>query len=147
MDKIVKEGITFDDVLLIPARSEVLPREVETKTRLSKKITLNIPILSAGMDTITESKMAIAMARQGGIGIIHKNMSISRQAEEVDRVKRSESGVIVDPFYLTADKPISEAEALMSKYRISGVPIVDENKNWSVLLPTGICVLSRIIVN
>ena len=128
MDKIVKEGITFDDVLLIPARSEVLPREVETKTRLSKKITLNIPIMSAGMDTITESKMAIAMARQGGIGIIHKNMSISRQAEEVDRVKRSESGVIVDPFYLTADKPISEAEALMSKYRISGVPIVDENK-------------------
>lgn len=128
MDKIVKKGITFDDVLLIPAKSDVLPKEVDTRARLSKKITLNIPIISAGMDTITESKMAIAMARQGGIGIIHKNMSISRQAEEVDRVKRSESGVIVDPFYLTPDKPIREAEALMAKYRISGVPIVDENK-------------------
>jgi len=128
MDKIVKEGVTFDDVLLIPAKSDVLPREVDTSTRLSKTISLNIPIVSAGMDTITESKMAIAMARQGGIGIIHKNMSISRQAEEVDRVKRSESGVIVDPFYLTPDKPLREAEVLMSKYRISGVPIVDENK-------------------
>lgn len=128
MDKFGKEGLTFDDVLLVPARSEVLPRDIVTKTKLSKKISLNIPIISAGMDTVTEARMAIAMARQGGIGIIHKNMSIRKQAEEVDRVKRSESGVIVDPFYLSPDKPISEAEALMSKYRISGVPIVDKNR-------------------
>ncbi|MDI3547264.1 MAG: dehydrogenase [Halanaerobiales bacterium] len=128
MDKIVKEGLTFDDVLLIPAKSEILPRDVVTRTRLTKDIYLNIPIISASMDTVTESRMAIAMARQGGIGIIHKNMSIERQAEEVDKVKRSESGVIVDPFYLTPDKPLSKAEALMSKYRISGVPIVDKDK-------------------
>ncbi|MFP4015503.1 MAG: IMP dehydrogenase [Halanaerobiales bacterium] len=128
MDKLIKEGLTFDDVLLIPARSEVLPRDIDTRTRLTKKISLNIPIISAGMDTVTEARMAIAMARQGGIGVIHKNMSISRQAEEVDRVKRSESGVIVDPFYLTPEKLISEAEALMSKYRISGVPIVDKDR-------------------
>lgn len=128
MDKVIKEGLTFDDVLLIPARSEVLPRDIETKTHLTKSISLNIPIISAGMDTVTEARMAIAVARQGGIGIIHKNMSIRRQAEEVDRVKRSESGVIVDPFYLTPEKPISEAEALMSKYKISGVPIVDNQR-------------------
>lgn len=128
MEKIVKEGLTFDDVLLIPARSEILPRDVETRTRLTASISLNIPIISAGMDTVTEARMAIAMARQGGIGIVHKNMSIARQAEEVDRVKRSESGVIVDPFYLGPDKLISEAEALMAKYRISGVPIVDKEK-------------------
>jgi IMP dehydrogenase len=128
MRKIIKEGITFDDVLLMPAKSEVLPRDVVTKTRLTKDIFLNIPIISASMDTVTESRMAIAMARQGGIGIIHKNMSIERQTEEVDRVKRSESGVIVDPFYLTPEKQISQAEALMSKYRISGVPIVDKDK-------------------
>ncbi len=128
MDKVIKEGLTFDDVLLIPARSEVLPRDIETKTHLTKSISLNIPIISAGMDTVTEARMAIAVARQGGIGIIHKNMSIRRQAEEVDRVKRSESGVIVDPFYLTPEKPISEAEALMSKYKISGVPIVDNER-------------------
>ncbi|WP_041606102.1 IMP dehydrogenase [Halothermothrix orenii] len=126
--KLVKEGLTFDDVLLIPARSEVLPRDVETRTRLTKNINLNIPIMSAGMDTVTEARLAIAMARQGGIGIIHKNMSIGRQAEEVDRVKRSESGVIVDPFYLKPDNLIVEAEALMSKFKISGVPIVDENR-------------------
>ncbi len=128
MEKVIKEGLTFDDVLLIPARSEVLPRDIETRTRLTKSISLNIPIISAGMDTVTEARMAIAVARQGGIGIIHKNMSIRRQAEEVDRVKRSESGVIVDPFYLTPEKPISEAEALMSKYKISGVPIVDNER-------------------
>ncbi len=126
MEKFLKEGLTFDDVLLIPGKSEVLPREVSTKTRLTRTISLNIPILSAGMDTVTESKMAIAMAREGGIGIIHKNMPIERQAEEVDRVKRSESGVIVDPFYLHPDNFIYEAEELMSRYRISGVPIVDE---------------------
>jgi IMP dehydrogenase len=125
--KVIKEALTFDDVLLVPAKSEVLPREVDTRTRLGRDIFLNIPIISAGMDTVTESRMAIAMARQGGLGIIHKNMSIRRQAEKVDQVKRSESGVIVDPFYLTPDKPISEAEALMSKYRISGVPIVDRD--------------------
>jgi IMP dehydrogenase len=128
MDKIIKEALTFDDVLLIPARSEVLPRDVQTRTRLSNNIYLNIPIISAGMDTVTEARLAIAMARQGGIGIIHKNMSIARQAEEVDRVKRSESGVIVDPFYLSPDNLISEAEALMSKYRISGVPVVNQDK-------------------
>ncbi|AZO93696.1 IMP dehydrogenase [Halocella sp. SP3-1] len=128
MEKLIKEGLTFDDVLLIPARSEVLPRDIETGTRLTRNIRLNIPIISAGMDTVTESRMAIAMARQGGIGIIHKNMSIKRQAEEVDRVKRSESGVIVDPFYLSPEKKLSDAEALMSKYRISGVPIVDKDK-------------------
>ena len=100
MAKIIKEGLTFDDVLLIPQKSEILPKEINTKTYLTKKIKLNIPLMSAGMDTVTESKMAISMARQGGIGIIHKNMSIEEQASEVDRVKRSESGVIVDPFYL-----------------------------------------------
>src|SRR5690554_5242825 len=128
MDKLIKEALTFDDVLLVPARSEVLPRDVNTETRFTNKITLKIPVISAGMDTVTEARMAIAIARQGGIGIIHKNMSIERQAEEVDRVKRSESGVIVDPFYLSPDNLISEAEALMSKYRISGVPIVDQEK-------------------
>lgn len=128
MEKFLKEGLTFDDVLLIPGKSEVLPRDVSTKTRLTRSITLNIPVLSAGMDTVTESKMAIAIARQGGIGVIHKNMTIERQAEEVDRVKRSESGVIVDPFYLHPDNFIYEAEELMSKYRISGVPIVDEHQ-------------------
>lgn len=127
MEKFQKQGLTFDDVLLVPGKSEVMPREVSTKTRFTRNINLNIPIISAGMDTVTESKMAIAMAREGGIGVIHKNMTIERQAEEVDRVKRSESGVIVDPFYLHPDNFIYEAEALMSKYRISGVPIVDEN--------------------
>ncbi len=128
MDKVVKEGLTFDDVLLMPAKSEVLPHEVKTATNLTDKIKLNIPIISAGMDTVTEGKMAIAIAREGGLGIIHKNMSIDEQATEVDRVKRSESGVIIDPFYLSPDALISEAEALMAKYHISGVPIVDKNK-------------------
>lgn len=128
MEKFLKEGLTFDDVLLIPGRSEVLPREVSTRTRLTRSIYLNIPIVSAGMDTVTESKMAIAMAREGGMGVIHKSLTIERQAEEVDKVKRSESGVIVDPFYLHPDNFIYEAEELMSKYRISGVPIVDDRQ-------------------
>ncbi len=128
MSKIVKEGLTFDDVLLIPSKSEVLPNQVELGTYLTKKIKLNAPIMSAGMDTVTESKMAIAMARQGGIGIIHKNMSIERQAEEVDRVKRSENGVILDPIWLTPDKLVKDADALMGKFRISGVPITENGK-------------------
>ncbi|HBI04372.1 MAG TPA: IMP dehydrogenase [Paenibacillaceae bacterium] len=125
-NKFVKEGLTFDDVLLIPGKSEVLPRDVNVTTRLSDKVKLNIPLISAGMDTVTESALAIAIARQGGIGIVHKNMTIEQQASEVDRVKRSESGVITNPFSLHPDQPVSEAEALMAKFRISGVPIVDE---------------------
>lgn len=124
---ILKQAYTFDDVLLIPNKSEVLPREVSLKTMLTKKIALNIPLMSAGMDTVTESKMAIAMAREGGIGIIHKNMSIEQQAIEVDKVKRQENGVIKDPFFLAPDNTIKDADILMEKYRISGVPIcVDE---------------------
>ncbi|MDI3327737.1 MAG: IMP dehydrogenase, partial [Alicyclobacillaceae bacterium] len=115
----------FDDVLLIPAKSDVLPRDVDVSTYLTREIRLNIPIVSAGMDTVTEAKMAIAMAREGGIGIIHKNMSIEKQADEVDKVKRSESGVITDPIFLTPEHKVYEAEELMAKYRISGVPIVD----------------------
>jgi IMP dehydrogenase len=126
--KFAKESLTFDDVLLIPAKSSILPREVSVKTKLSEKIQLNIPVISAGMDTVTEAKMAIAIARQGGLGIIHKNMSIEAQAENVDRVKRSESGVITNPFYLTKENQVFDAEHLMGKYRISGVPIVDENR-------------------
>ncbi len=124
----IRVALTFDDVLLKPARSAVLPREVDTLTNITGNLKLNIPILSAGMDTVTESRMAVAIAREGGLGIIHKNMSIVQQAAEVDRVKRSESGVIVDPFYLSPDNLIEEAEELMSKYRISGVPIVDEGR-------------------
>ncbi|MFC0298519.1 IMP dehydrogenase [Geobacillus jurassicus] len=123
--KFAKEGLTFDDVLLIPAKSDVLPRDVDVTTKLSDTLQLNIPILSAGMDTVTEAEMAIAMARQGGLGIIHKNMSIEQQAEQVDKVKRSERGVITDPFFLTPDHQVYDAEHLMSKYRISGVPIVN----------------------
>lgn len=127
-DKIILDGITFDDVLLVPQRSEVLPKDVSLKTRLTKKINLNIPIMSAGMDTVTDSRLAIAIAREGGIGIIHKNMSIEAQAMEVDKVKRSEHGVIVDPFYLSPENIISDALELMERYHISGVPIVDDNK-------------------
>lgn len=127
MQKIVKEGITFDDVLLVPAYSEVLPKEVDLLTSLTKKIRLNIPFMSAGMDTVTEARMAIAMARQGGMGVIHKNMSIEQQADQVDRVKRSENGVITDPFSLTPDHFVYEANELMAKYRISGVPITEDN--------------------
>ncbi|WLD93404.1 IMP dehydrogenase [Alkalihalobacillus sp. AL-G] len=127
-EKFTREGLTFDDVLLVPDKSSILPRDVSVKTKLSESVQLNIPIISAGMDTVTESKMAIAMARQGGLGIIHKNMSIEEQAEHVDRVKRSESGVITNPFYLSPDHQVFDAEHLMGKYRISGVPIVDENR-------------------
>lgn len=127
MGKIVGDGYTFDDVLLLPQESEVLPRDVVLKTKLTARIQLNIPLVSAGMDTVTESAMAIAMARQGGLGIIHKNMSIENQAIEVDKVKRSEHGIINDPVYLSKDNILQEAEDLMGHYRISGIPIVDEN--------------------
>ena len=123
--KFSRRGFTFDDVLLIPAESHVLPHDVDLSVQLADNLKLNIPIISAGMETVTESAMAIAMARQGGLGVIHKNMSIEAQADEVLKVKRSENGVIVDPFFLTADKPVSDAEDLMKKYRISGVPIVN----------------------
>lgn len=125
--KFSKEALTFDDVLLIPEHSEVLPKEVKLNTYLTKKIKLNIPLMSAGMDTVTESKMAIAIAREGGIGIIHKNMTIKEQASEVDRVKRSDHGVIYDPFSLKADSTLAEAKALAARYRISGVPIIEDN--------------------
>ena len=128
MGKIIGEGITFDDVLLVPAYSEVIPNQVNLETWLTKTIRLNIPMMSAGMDTVTEYRMAIAMARQGGIGIIHKNMSIEEQAEEVDKVKRSENGVITDPFSLTPEHTLADADVLMGKYRISGVPITEGKK-------------------
>ena len=128
MGKIVKEGFTFDDVLLIPAYSEVTPNMVNIQTWLTKKIRLNIPMMSSGMDTVTEHRMAIAMARQGGIGIIHKNMSIEAQADEVDKVKRSEYGVITDPFYLSPEHTLKDANDLMAKFRISGVPITEGRK-------------------
>ena len=127
-EKFLKEGLTFDDVLLIPAKSNVLPADICLKTKLTNKITLNIPLLSAAMDTVTEADMAIAMAREGGAGVIHKNMSIDAQAEQVDRVKRSENGVITNPLFLHPDNYVYEAENLMHKFRISGVPICDENK-------------------
>ncbi len=127
--KFTKKGFTFDDVLLIPAESHVLPNEVDMSVQLTKNIKLNIPIISASMDTVTDSKMAIAMARQGGLGVIHKNMTISQQADEVRKVKRSESGVIIDPFFLTPQHLVADAEELMSKYRISGVPIVETLEN------------------
>ena len=128
MGKIIGDGITFDDVLLVPAYSEVIPNQVDLSTHLTKKIRLNIPMMSAGMDTVTEHRMAIAMARQGGIGIIHKNMSIEAQAEEVDKVKRSENGVITDPFYLSPEHTLEDANNLMAKFRISGVPITENGK-------------------
>ena len=128
MGKIIGEGITFDDVLLVPAYSEVIPNQVELSTWLTKKVKLNIPMMSAGMDTVTEHRMAIAMARQGGIGIIHKNMSIEEQADEVDKVKRSENGVITDPFFLSPEHTLADANDLMAKFRISGVPITEGKK-------------------
>ena len=128
MGKLIGEGITFDDVLLVPAYSEVIANDVDTRTRLTNKIQLNIPLMSASMDTVTEHRMAIAMARQGGIGIIHKNMSIEEQAEEVDKVKRSENGVITDPFSLSPEHTIQDDDDLMPKYRISGVPITEGTK-------------------
>ncbi|MCM3798794.1 IMP dehydrogenase [Caldibacillus thermoamylovorans] len=131
--KFVKEGLTFDDVLLIPAKSEVLPKDVDLSVSLTDTLKLNVPIISAGMDTVTEAEMAIAMARQGGLGIIHKNMSIEEQAEQVDRVKRSENGVITDPFSLTPEHQVYDAEHLMAKYRISGVPIVNNKEEQKLV--------------
>ena len=127
-DKFGKQGLTFDDVLLIPAHSDVLPRDVDVRTHLTQNVTLNIPVMSAGMDTVTEAEMAIAMAREGGIGVIHKNMSIDEQAREVKLVKRSEHGIIVDPIYLAPDNSLSDADELMNKYHISGVPITENGK-------------------
>lgn len=132
-DKIIKEALTFDDVLLIPGKSDVLPHEVSTQTKLTKKITLNIPLVSAAMDTVTEAKLAIAIAQEGGLGIIHKNMSIEEQAEEVDKVKRSESGMIVDPITIEHDKNVQDALALMSKYKISGIPVTKNGKLYGIL--------------
>lgn len=126
MDRFVGEGLTYDDVLLVPAESDVLPGQVRLETQLTKTLKLNVPLMSAAMDTVTESRMAIAMAREGGVGVVHKNMSIEAQAEEVDRVKRSENGVITNPFSLSETHTLADADALMAKYRISGVPIVDE---------------------
>ena len=128
MGKIIGEGITFDDVLLVPAYSKVIPNQVNLETWLTKTVKLNIPMMSAGMDTVTEHRMAIAMARQGGIGIIHKNMSIEAQAEEVDMVKRSENGVITDPFFLSPEHTLEDANEVMAKFRISGVPITNGKK-------------------
>ncbi|HLP16394.1 MAG TPA: IMP dehydrogenase [Bacteroidota bacterium] len=131
--KIIGEAITYDDVLLIPGKSSVLPRDVDIRTKLTKSITLNIPLLSAAMDTVTEAEMAVAIAREGGIGILHKNMSITRQAEEVDKVKRSESGMILNPITLTADKTVGDVLDVMAKYSISGIPIVEQEKLVGIL--------------
>ena len=127
--KFLKKGFTFDDVLLIPAESHVLPNDADLQTKLADNLTLNIPIITAAMDTVTESKMAIAIARAGGLGVIHKNMSIEQQADEVRKVKRSENGVIIDPFFLTPSHTIAEADELMGRYRISGVPVVETLEN------------------
>src|SRR5947209_7306078 len=122
----ISEGLTFDDVLLVPARSDVLPTETDTSTQFTRGISLRIPLCSAAMDTVTEAALAIAIAQQGGIGVMHKNLSIERQAEEADKVKRSESGMIVDPVTIRPDRPVSEALVVMERYKISGVPVVDE---------------------
>jgi IMP dehydrogenase len=132
-NKIVKEALTFDDVLLIPALSEILPKDVSLKTKLTEKISLNIPLVSAAMDTVTEARLAIAIAQEGGIGFIHKNMSIEEQAEEVDKVKRSESGMIVDPITIESSRTVKDALALMAKYKISGIPVVDNHKLVGIL--------------
>src|ERR1039457_1615176 len=129
----IPEGLTFDDVLLVPSRSDVLPAHADTRTFVTRSIALNIPIISAAMDTVTESHLAIALAQQGGIGIIHRNMTVERQAEEVDRVKRSESGMIVDPITISPDLPISAAQELMARYRISGVPVTKDGKLVGIL--------------
>ena len=133
MGKIIKEGLTFDDVLLVPQASDIIPANVDLSTNLTPSVKLNIPLMSAAMDTVTESRLAIAMAREGGIGIIHKNMSIDEQAQNVDRVKRSEHGVITDPFFLEPENPVTDALALMEKYRISGVPITKDGKLVGIL--------------
>ncbi|MEQ8253799.1 MAG: IMP dehydrogenase, partial [Smithellaceae bacterium] len=133
LDDVVKDALTFDDLLLLPAESDVLPRDVNTSTFLTRNILLNIPIVSAAMDTVTESRTAICLAQEGGIGIIHRNMSIRRQAIEVDRVKKSESGMIVDPITIEPERKVSDALALMSKYSISGVPVVKNGKLVGIL--------------
>lgn len=132
-EKFLKEGLTFDDVLLVPAESDVLPADIDLHTKLTKTITLNTPVMTAAMDTVTEARMAIAIAREGGIGVIHKNMSIEAQADQVDRVKRSENGVIVNPFFLSPDHLVADANELMGKYRISGVPICRDGKLVGIL--------------
>ena len=124
----IVESLTFDDVLLVPQYSEVIPRDVSLKTRLTNNIELSIPIISAAMDTVTESQMAISLAREGGLGIIHRNMTPERQAEEIDRVKRSESGIITNPIYINPETEVEEAEKIMAKYKISGLPVVDKNR-------------------
>src|SRR5581483_8300729 len=129
----IPEGLTFDDVLLEPARSDVVPSDVDTRTCLTRRIGLNIPIVSAAMDTVTESHLAIALAQQGGIGIIHRNMTVERQAEEVDRVKRSESGMIVDPITIGPNQKISEAMEVMRRYRISGIPVTEGTRLVGIL--------------
>ena len=133
LQKTIREGLTFDDVLLVPRRSEILPKDVSLAVQLTKKIKLNIPVLSAAMDTVTDSRLAIAIAREGGLGVIHKNMSIAEQAAHVDRVKRSEHGVITDPFFLSPEHTIADAKALMARYRISGVPITEDTKLVGIL--------------
>ena len=140
--KFAKEGLTFDDVLLIPAKSDVLPKEISISTRLTSRITLNTPLMTAAMDTVTEARMAIAIAREGGIGVIHKNMSIEAQADQVDRVKRSENGVIVNPFFLSPDHLVSDANELMGKYKISGVPICRDGKLVGILTNRDMCFLT-----
>ena len=135
--KFLKQGLTFDDVLLVPAESDVLPADIDLRTHLTKKITINIPLMSAAMDTVTESRMAIAIAREGGIGIIHKNMSIGAQAEQVDMVKRSENGVITNPFWLAPGHTLAEANELCAKYKISGVPICENGKLIGIITKIG----------
>ena len=130
---IIREGLTFDDVLLIPRKSNVLPKEVDTSMTLTEGISLNIPLMSAAMDTVTDARLAIAIAREGGLGVIHKNMSIEAQAAQVDKVKRSENGVITDPFFLSPDHLVSDAQELMARYRISGVPITENGKLVGIL--------------
>ena len=132
-EKFYKDGLTFDDVLLIPDRSDILPADISVNTRLTKDISLNIPLMTAAMDTVTEARMAIAIAREGGVGVIHKNMSIEAQADQVDRVKRSENGVITNPFYLSPDHIVADANELMAKYKISGVPICRNGKLVGIL--------------
>src|SRR5216110_4093034 len=134
MDSAIPEGLTFDDVLLLPGRSAVLPTDVDTTSKFARKLPVNIPLASAAMDTVTESRLAIAIARQGGIGMVHRNMAIDRQAEEVDRVKRSESGMIVDPVTIAPDKRISDALEVMRRYRISGVPVTQNGKLVGILI-------------
>ena len=129
----MKKGLTFDDVILVPKYSKILPGNVELKTRLTAKIKLNVPLLSAAMDTVTESRLAISLARHGGLGIVHKNMSVGEQASEIDKVKRSESGMILDPVTINSGKTLSEALDIMSKYHISGVPVVDKGKLMGIL--------------